>query len=248
MTGLELRPAIFPAVDLRGGRCVRLVRGARDAEIGYQGDPVETARRWAREGAEWIHAIDLGAALGETDNRESILAIAREVAVPVQAGGGLREEEPVEKLLRGGVRRVILGTRALEEPGFLERMLERHGPERIVLALDLAGDEVKVRGWEEESGLDLSAGLRFAREKGVEHLLITAIERDGTLEGPAVPLIERALQSGASVVAAGGIGSLEHIRALLELRHPRLEGVVVGRALYEGRFSLAQAEAALANA
>jgi phosphoribosylformimino-5-aminoimidazole carboxamide ribotide isomerase len=235
-------PWLFPAVDLRGGRCVRLVRGAREAEIGYGEDPVAAARLWSEAGAEWIHAIDLGGALGEPDNLEAILAIARAVGVPVQAGGGLRDEARVDRLLAGGVERVILGTRALADPPFLSRLLSRHGPERIVLAMDVAGDRVRVKGWEEESGLDLEAGLDFARERGVRHLLLTAIDRDGTLAGPRIPLVREALEEGsASVVAAGGIGTLEHIRSVLDLRHPRLEGVVVGRALYEKTVDLASA-------
>ncbi len=236
------RPAIFPAVDLRGGRCVRLVRGARDAEIGYGDDPVAAALRWRDEGAEWIHAIDLGGALGEIDNLQAIVAIARAVDVPVQAGGGLRDEARVARLLDGGVRRVILGTRALRDEEFLRGMVDRFGAERIVLAVDVTGETVRLKGWEEESGLDIAAGLAYGASAGVRHILVTAIDRDGTLSGPAVPLVSRVLAAGAfSVVAAGGIGTLEHIRGLLDLRHPQLEGVVVGRALYEGTVGLPDA-------
>jgi len=223
---------------------VRLVRGARGAEIPYGEDPQEAARRWEREGAEWIHAIDLGGALGETDNLDAIISIARAVRIPVQAGGGLRDAERVDRLLSGGVDRVILGTRALADREFLAGLLEHHGPSRIVLAMDVAGDRVRVKGWEAESGLDLAGGLAYARASGVEHLLLTAIERDGTLAGPALPLIARALEeSEAKVMAAGGIGKLEDLRAVFDLRHPRLEGAVVGRALYEGTVSLGDAVA-----
>jgi phosphoribosylformimino-5-aminoimidazole carboxamide ribotide isomerase len=237
-------PAIFPAVDLRGGRCVRLLRGERGVQFDYGGDPVAAASRWVEAGAEWIHAIDLGGALGEPDNLEAIAAIARAVPIPVQAGGGLRDEERIARLLEAGVFRVILGTRALGDPPFLEASLARYGAERIVLAMDVAGDRIRLKGWEEESGLDLAGGLELARRSGVEHVLITAIERDGTLSGPAVDLIRRALDAGApAVVAAGGIGTIEDVRALLDLRHPRLEGVVVGRALYEERVRLDEAVA-----
>ncbi len=236
------RPSIFPAVDLRGGRCVRLVRGARDAEIGYGDDPVGAARRWCDEGAEWIHAIDLGGALGECDNLRSIVAIARAVDVPVQAGGGLRDEDRVARLLEGGVRRVILGTRALRDEEFLRSMLERFGSERIVLAMDVVGEAVRLKGWEEESGLDIDSGLAYGSSTGVRHLLVTAIDRDGTLSGPAVSLVSRALAAGDfSIIAAGGIGTLEHIRGLFDLRRPGLEGVIVGRALYEGTVALPEA-------
>ncbi len=235
-------PSVFPAVDLRGGRCVRLVRGARGAEIDYGGDPAQAARRWADQGAEWIHAIDLGGALGEPDSLDVILAIAREVPVPVQAGGGLRDLEQINRLLEGRVARVILGTRALREPEFLQTVISRHGPERVVLAMDMAAGRVRVKGWEEESSFDLPGGLVYAKEAGVEHVLITAIDRDGTLTGPGIPLIRQAIDEGfLAVVAAGGIGKLEDLRSLLELRRERLEGVVVGRALYEGTVSLPDA-------
>jgi phosphoribosylformimino-5-aminoimidazole carboxamide ribotide isomerase len=237
-------PGIFPAVDLRGGRCVRLLRGERGVQFDYGGDPVAAAARWAAAGAEWIHAIDLGGALGEADNLEAIAAIARAVRIPVQAGGGLRDEERIAKLLDAGVFRVILGTRALRDPPFLERVVARHGTARVVLAMDVAGDRIRLKGWEEESPLDLEGGLDLALRSGVKHVLITAIERDGTLAGPAVDLIRRALDAGApAVVAAGGIGTIDDVRSLLDLRHPRLEGVVVGRALYEERVQL---EAAVA--
>jgi phosphoribosylformimino-5-aminoimidazole carboxamide ribotide isomerase len=238
---------IFPAIDLRGGRCIRLVRGERSAEIDYATDPVDAARRWLQAGAEWIHAIDLGAALGEPDSAEGVLAIARAAApVPVQSGGGLRDDASIERLLSGGVRRVILGTRALADPGFLRAQIERWGPDRIVLAMDVAGGRVRTKGWEESTGLDVAGGMTLARETGVAHALVTAIDRDGTLSGPNVDLIRRSLDLAGEtmgIVAAGGIGTIEHIRAVLEVRHPRLEGVVAGRALYEGTVDLRAAVA-----
>ncbi|MBI4606712.1 MAG: phosphoribosyl-AMP cyclohydrolase [Planctomycetes bacterium] len=237
-------PRVFPAIDLRGGHCVRLVRGARDAEIRYGDDPVEAARRWAAEGAECLHVIDLGGAFGEPHSRGAILAIARVVDLPVQAGGGVRDEATLAELLEGGVARAILGTRAFRDPEFLERAVLRHGAPRIVLALDTDGERIKVSGWEESSSLGIEAGLELAARSGVEHLLVTATDRDGTLEGPRLELLERVLASArAKVVAAGGIGTLEHVRQVLALASSRLEGVVVGRALYEGTVSLPEAVA-----
>lgn len=233
---------IFPAIDLRGGRCVRLVKGQRDEEIDYGGDPVAVARRWEELGAECLHVIDLGAAFGEPDSTEVVLEIARAVDVPVQTGGGIRDSERMLRLLDGGVARVILGTRAFRDPEFLAQAVEAHGRERVVVGLDCDGDRVKVAGWEEESPLDVLAGLSLVRGAGVRHLLVTAIDRDGTLSGAREDLLRRVLDTeGVRVVAAGGIGTLEHIREVLELRHPRLEGVVVGRALYEGTVELAEA-------
>ena len=236
------RPRIFPAVDVRGGRCVRLVRGKRDAEIHYDDDPRRVARRWEEAGAECLHVIDLGAALGEPDSSDLILEIARAIGVPVQVGGGIRDPEKIERLLEGGVGRVILGTRAFRDPEFLGRAIDRHGPSRIVVGLDCDGDRVKVSGWEEDSALDVASGLELVKGAGVRHLLVTAIDRDGTLSGGRVELVRRVVEAGdVRVVAAGGIGRLEHIRELLEIRHAGLEGVAVGRALYEGTVDIGEA-------
>jgi phosphoribosylformimino-5-aminoimidazole carboxamide ribotide isomerase len=234
-------PRIFPAIDLRGGRTVRLIQGRRGAEIDYGADPLETARRWEAEGAECLHVIDLGAAFGEGDSRSSILAIARAAQVPIQAGGGLRDEDAVAALLAGGVARVILGTRALRDPAFLAGVVERHGRERVLVAIDCLGEEVRVAGWE-EGGFTIARALALVAEAGADRVLVTATDRDGTLAGPRVELVKRILEAGAvRVVAAGGIGTLEHIASVLAIAHPRLEGVVVGRALYEGAVSLREA-------
>ncbi|MEM7231156.1 MAG: HisA/HisF-related TIM barrel protein, partial [Planctomycetota bacterium] len=142
---------IFPAIDLRGGRCVRLIQGQRNEEIHYDDDPVAVARRWRDEGATCLHVIDLGAAFGEDSSSTVVLEICREIDLPVQTGGGIRDEAKVEELLSGGVARVILGTRAFKDPDFLARMIDTHGPERVIVGLDCDGDRVKVAGWEEAS-------------------------------------------------------------------------------------------------
>ena len=233
---------IFPAIDVRGGRCVRLVRGARDAELFYDADPVAAAERWEAAGAECLHVIDLGAAFGEDASTEVVLRIARTVKIPVQTGGGIRSPERVDQFLNGGIGRVILGTRALREPAFLREMIDKHGVHRIVVALDCQGDEVRVAGWEEASALSIEATQREMEAAGGEHFLVTATDRDGTLGGVRIDLVERVLAGGnARVVAAGGVGTLEHVEAVLRLRHPRLEGVVIGRALYDGTVNLEDA-------
>ena len=235
-------PQIYPAIDLRGGRCVRLIRGARDAEIHYDDDPLSVAHRWCEEGGRTLHVIDLGAAFGEDDSRASILAIAAAVDVPVQAGGGLREEGPVRELLDGGVARVILGTRALEDPDFLSRLTREYGSERVVVSMDCDGDRVKIAGWEADSPLDIETALKQVGAAGATRFLVTATDRDGTLSGPRLDLIERVLASGAGkIAAAGGIGKLEDVQAVLDVHHPALQGVVVGRALYENTVSLSEA-------
>ena len=239
------RPFVLPAIDLRGGRVVRLVRGRGDAEIGYDAEPVAAARRWIDDGGECLHIIDLGSAFGEADSTDVILAVAREVDVPIQVGGGVRDAARVEKLLSGGVTRVILGTRALRDPDFLGEMLATYGAERVVLAMDIADGRVKVSGWTEESSLDLEGGIRFAVDAGVSQLLMTAIDRDGTLSGPNLELIQTTLDlaaaNGLVVAAAGGIGTTADVSAILELQRPALEGVVVGRALYEETVQLGDA-------
>ncbi len=235
-------PRIFPAIDIRGGRCVRLIRGARDAELRYDADPVEVAQRWEEAGSECLHVIDLGAAFGEENASGVVLEIAATVGIPVQTGGGIRDEGRVERLLQGGIGRVILGTRALRDGDFLRRMVERYGRSRIVVALDCEGESVKVAGWEEDSSLSIDAVIEKSEESGTGHFLVTATDRDGTFGGLRVDLVRRILESSESrVVAAGGVGTLEHVRAALDLAHPRLEGVVIGRALYEGTVDLREA-------
>jgi phosphoribosylformimino-5-aminoimidazole carboxamide ribotide isomerase len=236
------QPWIFPAIDLRGGRCVRLVRGARDAEIHYDDDAVRVARRWCAAGARCLHVIDLGSAFGEADSMSSVLEIASAVPVPIQMGGGIRDADKLAKILDGGVARVILGTKAFRDPPFLEDAVRRFSPARIMVSMDLEGDTLKIGGWEESSALGLEEAVRRVEGAGVSRLLVTATDRDGTLSGPRVDLIRSALEASRSrIVAAGGIGSLEHVRSVLEIRHPRLDGVVVGRALYEGKVDLAEA-------
>jgi phosphoribosylformimino-5-aminoimidazole carboxamide ribotide isomerase len=235
-------PRIFPAIDLRGGRCVRLVEGKRDAEIRYDADPLEAAARWVAEGAGCLHVIDLGAAFGEADSRDAVLAIAARAGVPVQTGGGIRDEETVARLLDGGVARVILGTRALKDKEFLARMAERHGRRRVMVSLDALGDSVRIAGWEEESALGIEDAIALVERAGVDRLLVTATDRDGTFAGPRVELVRRVLEgSRCRVVAAGGIGSVADVEAVLAVGHPRLEGVVIGRALYEGKVDLKEA-------
>lgn len=241
------RPLILPAIDLRGGRVVRLIQGEGDAEIDYSERPLDTARRWIDAGACCLHIIDLGGALGEPDSLAVIEDIAANLDVPIQTGGGVRDDAAVERLLRAGVSRVLLGTRALRDGAFLNRVISRHGPERIVLAMDMAGGRVKVSGWTEASSLDLAGGMAYAVDHGVTTLLVTAIDRDGTLSGPDRRLVDETLtlaaQRGLDVVVAGGIGGPDHIRGVMDLGSPALQGVVVGRALYEGNVDLSAAVA-----
>jgi len=235
---------VYPAIDLRDGRCVRLRRGDFDAETVYDDDPVAVARRFADAGARWIHVVDLDAArTGVAANLAIIEAVCAAVPCRVQAGGGVRSAESAGELLASGVTRVVVGTAAVEEPELVDELCAMH-PGQVALGLDARGHEVAVRGWAEPGGVDLVELARRFGPSGVAALIVTEIGRDGTLEGPAVDQLGRVLEASAlPIVASGGVGSLGDIGALRDLRAGgrALAGVIVGRAIYEGRFTLGEA-------
>ena len=241
---------LFCAVDLRGGRCVRLRQGDYGAETVYDDDPVGRAVEMAGQGAGWIHVVDLdGARSGRPDNAATVAAIAAAVDVPVQAGGGVRTAETAEAWFAAGVERVVLGTAALREPDLVRDLARSH---RIAVGLDSRAGEVATDGWLQGSGQPvLDVALRFASD-GVDAFVVTDISRDGTLDGPDIEGLTSILDAVAvDVIASGGVGQLEDLRALagIQGRHGRrLSGVIVGTALYEGRFTVAEATAALASA
>jgi len=236
---------LYPAIDLRGGRAVRLYQGDYDRETVYNDDPVAQAQAFAAEGARWIHVVDLDAARsGRPVNRDVIGAIAAAVDVPIQTGGGVRDEDAADELLDAGVTRVVLGTAALEQPALVRRLAGRM---RVAVGLDARGREVAVRGWEKGSGRDLLDVAREFADCGVDALVVTEIGRDGTLEGPDLEGLGEVLAaSEVPVIASGGVGSLADLTALagLEVEGRRLSGAIVGRALYEGAFTLTDALAA----
>jgi phosphoribosylformimino-5-aminoimidazole carboxamide ribonucleotide (ProFAR) isomerase len=212
---------VIPAIDLRGGRAVRLVQGDPDAETTYAADPVEVAVRFQEEGARRLHVVDLDAALGEGDNRERVEAICRAVQVPVQVGGGIRSNDDITALLAAGAKRVILGTAAAADPGFVRRAVEEHA-EAIVVAVD-------VRGGHALPALDGAGAPRY---------LVTSIARDGTLRGPDTKLYEQLLQlTETPLIASGGVRDADDVWALRDLG---CEAVVTGKALYEKTLKLAQ--------
>jgi phosphoribosylformimino-5-aminoimidazole carboxamide ribotide isomerase len=235
---------LYPAIDLRDGRCVRLYQGDYDQETVYGDDPVAQARAFAAAGAPWIHVVDLDAArTGDPRNRAVVAAIAAAVDVPVQTGGGVRDDAAADALLDAGVRRVVVGTAALERPDWVRRLADRR-PGRVAVGLDARGRDVAVHGWVEGSGRDLVEVARSFGDAGVAALVVTEIGRDGTLEGPDVDQLSAVLASTSlDVVASGGVGALDHVRALadLDVGGRRLAGVIVGKALYEGAFSVAEA-------
>lgn len=233
---------LYPAIDLRAGRCVRLVQGDFDRETVYGADPSAQARAFAEAGATWVHVVDLdGARTGEAVNRPAIAAIAAGIDVPVQTGGGIRDEAAVEALFEAGVARVVLGTVALEDPDLVRRVAARHP---VAVGLDARGRDVAVRGWGEGSGRDLLELVRQFSDDGVAAFVVTEIGRDGTLAGPDVEGLAAVLATTeVDVIASGGVGTLDDLDALaaLDVDGRRLAGAIVGRALYEGRFTLADA-------
>ncbi|MGH9209567.1 MAG: 1-(5-phosphoribosyl)-5-[(5-phosphoribosylamino)methylideneamino]imidazole-4-carboxamide isomerase [Acidimicrobiales bacterium] len=235
---------LFPAIDLLGGRCVRLRRGDYAEGTVYANDPVAVARAFADDKAPWIHVVDLDAArTGVPENRSSIAALVDAVDVPVQVGGGVRDDAAADALLGLGVERVVVGTAALEDPGWVRRLAARC-PGQVAVGLDARDRELAVRGWVEGSGRDLVEVTRRFDDAGVAALVVTEIGRDGMLTGPALDQLSVVLAATSlDVVASGGVGSLDDLRALawLTVDDRRLAGAIVGRALYEGAFTVAEA-------
>lgn len=237
---------LFPAIDIRDGRAVRLTQGDYDRETAYEDDPVVAARRWADAGASWLHVVDLdGARAGEPVNLDHVRRIVAGVSIPVQLGGGLRDSKKVEEAISAGAERVVLGTAAVRDPDLAEAIASAHG-DRVVVAVDALAGQVAAEGWTEPSGIgpaDLAATLA---ERGVRRFIYTPVEVDGTMEGPDTEsLREVAGATDAELIYSGGVGSLDHLRALADMDLPNLEGVIVGRALYEDRFGVAEAQVIL---
>jgi phosphoribosylformimino-5-aminoimidazole carboxamide ribotide isomerase len=240
---------LYPAIDIREGRAVRLAQGDYERETAYDDDPVVAARRWADDGAQWLHVVDLdGARAGEPVNLAHVRRIAAAVGIPIQLGGGLRDSKKVEEAIAAGAERVVLGTAAVRDPALAEALAAAHG-DRVVCALDSRAGRVAAEGWTERSETSPAQLATALAERGIERFLYTPVEVDGTMEGPdADSLRELAGATDAEVIYSGGVGSLEHLRELAALGLDNVGGVIVGRALYERRFSVAEAVAALASA
>jgi len=233
---------VIPAVDMQDGRVVQLVGGERDTGKTY-GDPVEAAERWVLEGAETLHLVDLdGAFEGERHNADAIDAILDAVAVPVQLGGGIRTVDDALALLDRGVARVILGTAAVERPEIVAEIAAAH-PEGVVVSLDAKGGEVVVSGWTEGTGLDPAEAAGRYADRGAAAILFTDVDVEGQLEGVRTDAVRRVVEAvDVPVIASGGVATLEDVRALEAVG---AAAVVVGTALYEGRFTLAEARDAV---
>jgi len=237
---------LYPAIDVRGGRAVRLTQGDYERETAYDADPVDAALRWAGEGAEFLHVVDLdGAKVGEPRNLDAVGRIAATVDCPIQVGGGLRDAGSLDAALEAGAERVVIGTAALRDPELLQRALDAHGA-RVVVSVDAREGKVSLSGWTESSDVDVADAVADLSERGASRFLCTAIDVDGTMEGPALDELNRiAAATEAQVIASGGVGTLDHLERLAESAAPNVEGVIVGRALYERRFTVAEAIATL---
>jgi phosphoribosylformimino-5-aminoimidazole carboxamide ribotide isomerase len=239
---------LYAAIDLRDGRCVRLLQGDYAVERVYGGDPVAAAKEFEADGASWLHVVDLDAArTGHGRNRGTVASIAQAVHVRVQAGGGIRDEFSAQALLDVGVARIVLGTVAAEQPELLRRLAQRH-PGKVVVGVDVRHGEVAIRGWTKGSGLQPRDLLPRLEEAGVAALIVTDVSRDGTLRGPDLSGLEHMLSlTDLPIVASGGVGSLDDLCDLAQLENGGrgLAGVIVGKALWEGIFTVTEAREAV---
>ena len=243
---------LYPAIDILGGNAVRLVKGDFDAKKVYDEDPLSAARGWVDAGAEYLHVVDLdGAKQGEPVNLDQLRRIAADAGVPVQYGGGLRTARAVADALAAGAERVILGTAAFSDPELLGEVLDEHGPERVLVGVDVRGGQVATHGWLHSTDIQARDAFAELSRRGARHFVFTNIDHDGMLDGAnrdEVAWVARAVGEG-SLIFSGGIGKLEDLQALASLRQELaldgLDGVIVGTALYENRFTVAEGKQAL---
>jgi len=238
MTDLP-RLELLPAVDVADGQAVRLTQGEAGTETGY-GDPLSAALDWVKGGAEWIHLVDLDAAFGRGANTELLASVVRAVDVKVEMSGGIRDDESLERAMATGCARVNLGTAALENPEWTASAIARYG-DRVAVGLDVRGTTLAARGWTQDGG-DLWEVLARLDAEGCSRYVVTDVKKDGMLSGPNVDLLREVCRATkAPVVASGGISSLDDIAALRALTGEGIEGAIVGKALYNGNFTLPQA-------
>ena len=237
---------LFPAIDIQGGRCVRLRRGDFTDETVFGDDPVKVAEHWVAEGARFLHVVDLdGARTGQPINLELVEGIAKAVHVPVQFGGGVRTMEMLERTMKAGVTRLVVGTNALLDQEFLTQALQQWG-DRLVVAVDAEDGYVKTHGWRERSGMTAPVFARSLEQIGVAEIIYTDIGRDGMMQGVNLGAIrELAQETSLGIIASGGVTSLDDLRALKRFEAEGVVGVIAGRALYEHRFTVPQALAVL---
>jgi phosphoribosylformimino-5-aminoimidazole carboxamide ribotide isomerase len=226
---------VFPAIDIRDGKCVRLIQGRIDQQTIYFQDPVEVAKLWQSQGATYLHVIDLDGAFGQSKkNRKVIADIVRQCTIPIQVGGGVRSLEDAKELLDAGVKRVIVGTVAIKNPKLLNDLLLLY-KERVVVSLDCLDGFVQVEGWTDGSSIDAFAFAQTLKKQGINTIVYTDISKDGMLQGPNFEQLSRIQMSGLNVIASGGISSLDDV---VKVKDMGIYGVIVGKALYENRINL----------
>lgn len=242
MTQLTTSPKLelLPAVDIADGQAVRLVNGAAGSETSY-GSPVDAALDWIRQGAEWIHLVDLDAAFGRGDNKQVLKAVMKETGgINIELSGGIRDTASLEAALELGAKRVNLGTAALEDPDWTAEVIAEYG-DKIAVGLDVKGETLAARGWTSEGG-NLWDVLERLEDAGCSRYVVTDVAKDGTLKGPNLELLRRVTEKTARpVVASGGVATLDDIAALRDLVPQGVEGAIVGKALYSGNFTLSEA-------
>lgn len=239
---------LYPAVDILGGKAVRLTKGDFDAQKVYDEDPLAAARAWVAAGATHLHVVDLdGARDGQPVNLGQLRQIASELSVPVQFGGGLRTPLAIREALDAGAQRVILGTAAFTQPELVELALSEHGPDRVVVSVDVRGGQVATAGWTKTTLATGEQVVADLHERGVRELVYTNVDRDGMLEGPDFAEVSRIAEAvRGRFIYSGGIGDLSDLEGLASLGAESLTGVIVGKALYERRFTVGEANTALA--
>jgi phosphoribosylformimino-5-aminoimidazole carboxamide ribotide isomerase len=237
---------LLPAVDIRDGKAVRLRQGHFDDETVYADDPLEAARSFVEAGARFLHVVDLdGARDGEPVNLHHVERITRELEVPVELGGGLRSIASIRRALKAGAARVVLGTAAFTDPDLLDEALSAFTA-RVLVGVDVRGGKVSVSGWTRETQMPGEDAIRRMQQRGVTRFVYTNVDRDGMLEGPDLEEVRRVSEAvRGRFLLSGGIGSLADLEALRDLRLVNLAGVISGKALYEGRFGVAEGQAAL---
>lgn len=240
---------LLPAIDVRNGRAVRLRKGESGSETDY-GSPLDAARAWVEQGAQWIHLVDLDAAFGTGNNRELVTAIVQQYGdrVHIEVSGGIRDDASLEGMLSAGASRVNIGTAAMEKPQWTAQKLQQYG-DRIAIGLDVKGHTVASHGWVQDAG-DLFEALGFFTDAGCTRFVVTDVARDGMMSGPNIALLDEVAQhtdGHAHVTASGGISSLDDLRAIAALEPVGVDAAILGKSLYSGAFTLPQALTAVRN-
>ena len=231
---------LYPAIDMKNGQCVRLRQGEFKDITVYSDHPEKVAAYWQEQGGSFLHLVDLdGALAGRSVNEEAIRRIVASVSIPVEIGGGIRSQEAIEHMLSLGVKRVIIGTKAVEQPEFLKDMVEKFGPDAIVAGVDAKNGMVAIQGWEQVSTVSAAKLCLKMKDYGVKHIVYTDISRDGMLSGPNVEATRKLTQeTGLDIIASGGVSCMEDLQALYEAG---IRGAIIGKALYENRVDLNKA-------